>query len=66
MTQEVFPEIQAATEALEKQIALTESEVAELKETIVEKKKLVRAWKKAMIAVSPQSSVSKKKAAASA
>ena len=31
MTQEVFPEIQAATQALEKQIAVTETEIDQMK-----------------------------------
>jgi hypothetical protein len=41
VTQEAFPEIQAATEALEKQIALTETEIDQMKETIAGKKQLV-------------------------
>jgi hypothetical protein len=62
MTQEVFPEIQAATQALEKQIALTESEIDQMKETIACKKQLVRGWRKAIAAVRPSNS--KKKVAA--
>ena len=37
MTQEIFPEIQAATQALEKQMALTETEIDQMKETIAGK-----------------------------
>ena len=54
MTQEVFPEIQAATEALEKQIALTETEIDQMKETITSKKQLVKGWRKAIAAVNPK------------
>ena len=42
MTQETFPEIQAATQALEKQITLTETEIDQLKEAIARLKQLVR------------------------
>ena len=42
MIQETFPEIQAATEALEKQIAVTVSEIEQMKATIADKKLLVR------------------------
>lgn len=63
MTQEVFPEIQAATQALEKQIALTETEIDHMKETIAGKKQLVKGWRKAISAVSPKPATQKKKAA---
>jgi uncharacterized small protein (DUF1192 family) len=62
MTQETFPEILAVTHALEKQIALTESEIAQMKAAITEKKQLVRGWRKAIAAVRPEGR--KKKAAA--
>lgn len=55
MTQGLFPEVQAATAALEQRITLTESEIAEMKESISEKKKLVKGWKKAIAAVNPTS-----------
>jgi len=42
MTQETFPEIQAATAALEKQITITEAEIVQMKETMAGKKRLVR------------------------
>lgn len=53
MTQEVFPEIQAATAALEKRISLTEAEVVQMQEAVTEKKRLVKGWKKAIAAVKP-------------
>ena len=62
MTQEVFPEIHAATQALQQRIALTEGEVSRMKEALAEKKRLIKGWKKAINAVSPGSG--KKKAAA--
>lgn len=43
MTQEVFPEIQAAAQALQARITLTETEIAELKESIAAKKEQLRA-----------------------
>ncbi len=54
MTQEVFPEIQAAKQALENQIALTQAEIDQMKETIASKKQLVKDWRKAIAAVNPQ------------
>ena len=63
MTQEAFPEIQAATQALEKQIALTETEIDQMKQTITSKKELVSGWRKAIAAVSPKAAGQKKKAA---
>ncbi len=62
--QELFPEIQAGIVALEKRIELTESEIAEMKESMGAKKKLVREWKKAVAGVNPQLARPKKKAAA--
>ncbi len=62
MTQEIFPEIQAATEALEKQIALTETEIDQMKETIASKKQLVKGWRKAISAVVPKPAGQKKRA----
>ena len=53
MTQEVFPEIQAATVALEKRIASTEGEITEMQNTIAAKKSLIRGWRKAVMAVKP-------------
>jgi hypothetical protein len=55
MTQEVFPEIQAAAEALEKRIALTEKEVEQMKEDIAARKKFLRSWRKALSAFAPSS-----------
>lgn len=62
MTQEVFPEIQAATQALEKQIALTETEIDQMKQAIAAKKQLFRGWRKA--AVTPKPAGQKEKAVA--
>jgi hypothetical protein len=64
MTQQIFPEVQAAAEALERQIAATEAEIAEMKEAIASKKHLVRAWRKAVSAVAPQQAPRNKRAAA--
>ena len=64
MTQEVFPEIHAATQALEQRISLTESEIAQMKEAITEKKRLIKGWRKAIAAVSPKPAGQKSKAAA--
>lgn len=61
MTQDLFPEIQAAVKALENQITVTELEIVKMKELISEKKKLVRAWRKAVAAVSPKAGSKKKK-----
>jgi prefoldin subunit 5 len=61
MTQEVFPEIQAATEALEKRITVTEAEIDQMKQSIRTKKALVRSWQKGLAAFSPRPT--KKKAA---
>jgi hypothetical protein len=66
MTQEIFPEIQAATAALEKQITITEAEITQMKETMAGKKRLVRGWRKAISAVSPKPAGQKKKASATA
>jgi len=63
MTHELFPEIQAATEALEARIALTETEIDQMKADIKAKKELVRSWRKALAAFIPRSAVQKKKAA---
>ena len=60
MTQEVFPEIQAATEALESRIAKTEAEVAEMKEGIAAKRGLLRSWRKALATFNPKRAAPKK------
>jgi hypothetical protein len=61
MTQTTFPEIQAATEALEKRVALTEAEIAQMKEDLKAKKALVKSWKKALVAFTPRQGGPKKK-----
>ena len=65
MSQTVFPEIQAAAEALEARIALTETEIAQMKDSIKAKKELVRSWRKALGAFTPRRAVVKKGAVAS-
>lgn len=60
MTQEVFPEIQAAAQALQARITLTETEIAELKESIAAKKGQLRAWRRAVAAFSPKWNGAKK------
>ena len=62
MTQETFPEIQAATQALEQRISATEAEITQMKESIAGKNQLVRAWRKAISAVSPKPANQKKAA----
>ena len=64
MTQQLFPEIQAAAEALESRIAVTETEIAEMKESMKAKKELVRSWRKALGAFNPQRATQKTRATA--
>jgi hypothetical protein len=62
MTQEVFPEVQAATQALEKQIALTDGDRSD--ETDDDgQKQLIRGWRKAISAVNPKQPSQNKRAA---
>jgi hypothetical protein len=56
--------IQAATQALEKQIALTETQIDQMKETIASKKQLVKGWRKAISAVNPKPASPKKRVVA--
>jgi hypothetical protein len=60
MTQESFPEIQAAAEALESRLSITQSEIAEMKESIKTKKAFVRTWQKALATISPRPVAQKK------
>ena len=62
--QEVFPEIQAATDALASRIALTETEISQLKEVIQTKREQLRAWNKALNAFNPRRAAKKKRATA--
>jgi len=64
MTQDIFPEIQAATEALESRIAITDGEVSRLKEEIASKRLLLRTWRKALATFNPKRAVAKKRGAA--
>jgi hypothetical protein len=66
MAQTTFPEIQAATEALEKRMALTLAEIAQTKDELKAKKALVKSWQKALAAFTPRPVGAKKKRAASA
>jgi hypothetical protein len=63
MSQELFPEIQVATEALESRIAITEAEVAQMKKGIAGKRELLRSWRKALATFNPKRAASKKRAA---
>jgi hypothetical protein len=58
----MFPEIEAATEALKARIGLTEAEIAEMKERISSKKELLRSWRKALDAFGPKRNAPKKSA----
>jgi hypothetical protein len=60
--QETFPEIEAAAQALEKRIAITETEMAQMKDGITARKRLVRSWRKALAAFSPATTSKKKRA----
>jgi hypothetical protein len=60
--QQTFPEIEAAAQALEKRIAITETEMAQMKEDIAAKKRFVRSWRKALAAFSPATATKKKRA----
>lgn len=53
MTQEVFPEIQAATAALEQRISATKAQITQMNQSIAIKKRQIRAWRKAIKAVNP-------------
>ncbi len=61
--QETFPEIEAAAQALEKRIAITETEMVQMKDGIAARKRLVRSWRKALSAFSPSATTKKKRAA---
>ena len=64
MTQRMFPEIQAAAEALESRIAATEGEIAQMKDDIKAKKARVRSWRKALVAFAGRRPPAKKVTAA--
>ncbi len=61
-TQEIFPEIQIATEALESRISITQAEVAHMKEEIAAKRELLRCWRKALSTFNPKRAEPKKQA----
>ena len=62
-TQQSFPEIEAAAQALEKRIAITEGEMDQMKEEVAAKKRLVKSWRKALAAFNPATTTKKKRAA---
>jgi hypothetical protein len=61
MTQDIFPEIQVATEALESRIAITETEVSQMKDAIAGKRELLRSWRKALATFNPKRAAAKKR-----
>lgn len=61
MTQEVFPEIKTAMEALESRVAITEAEIGQMKEDLKAKKAQVKSWRKALAAFTPKQTLAKKK-----
>jgi len=61
MTQEFFPEVKAAIDALQERITLTEAEIAQMKESIATKKQQLKSWRKAVSAVVPQQTNRKKR-----
>ena len=61
MTRTTFPEIQGAAEALESRIALTETEIAQMKNGLKAKKALVKYWRKALATFTPRQAGPKKK-----
>jgi predicted nucleic acid-binding Zn-ribbon protein len=61
MTQEAFPEIQAAAEALKTRIGLTETEVAKMKDSIKANRELLRSWRKSLAAFNPKRLTAKKR-----
>jgi hypothetical protein len=61
MNQEIFPEIQVATEALESRIAIAEAEVAQMKEGIAGKRELLRSWRKTLATFNPKRATPKRR-----
>jgi hypothetical protein len=60
MTQDVFPEIRVATEALESRIVITEGEVEQMKVDIAGKRRLLRSLRKAVATINPKRATPKK------
>lgn len=65
MMQNMLPEIESATEALQRRIVITEAELSEIKQTLSEKKALLRTCRKALATFSPKPIAHRKKATAS-
>ena len=61
MSQEILPEIQVATDALESRIAITEAEVGSMKEEIAGKRRLLRSLRKALVTINPKRAAPKKR-----
>jgi hypothetical protein len=63
MSQEILPEIQVATQALESRIMITEGEVEKMKEEIAGKRGLLRSLRKALATFNPKRATLKKRTA---
>ncbi len=63
MSQEILPEIQVATEALEARISITEGEVERMKDDIADRRKLLRSLRKALVTINPKRAGTKKRSA---
>lgn len=63
MSEELLPELRIASEALESRIAITDSEVAQMKETIAGKRVLLRSLRKALASINPKRTASRKRVA---
>ena len=57
----IFPEVQEAIDRLQQRITQTEREIADLTQKRKEAKANVRAWKKAISAMTGQSATNRKK-----
>ena len=55
------PEIKEAMDALEKRVALTDAEIAQMKEDIKAKRAHVKSWRRALASVNPQLATKKRR-----
>jgi prefoldin subunit 5 len=53
MTQTLLPGVQAAVQALEKQISTTEEEISLMRESIASRETLIRDWRRVLATLSP-------------
>jgi DNA methylase len=60
MTQEAFPEIHPPPEALKTRIALTDTEVAKMKDSIKANRELLRSWRPGICGVQSEAAYRKK------